>query len=150
MNIRRHLQIDERRLVVEHYEQVKSLRKVANMHGISQEGVRKIIGKYNVGKPLQDMPRTGRPRKTTERVDRTIVRKFKENPKLTTRNMQENLCNIGINVCKNTISNRLHDANLFSRVARKKPLLQDRHKKARLEFALKYVNKSAEFWRKVI
>ncbi|CDQ57098.1 unnamed protein product [Oncorhynchus mykiss] len=49
-----------------------------------------------------------------------------------------------------TVKRVLYRQNLKSHSARKKPLLQNRHKKARLRFATAHGNKDRIFWRNVL
>ena len=53
-------------------------------------------------------------------------------------------------VHQSTISRTLHNANLFGRVARKKPFLKESHRKARLEFARNHVNDPEQQCRKLL
>ena len=48
------------------------------------------------------------------------------------------------------VQNDLYPHNLKGRSARKKPLLQNRHKKARIQFATAHGDKDRTFWRNVI
>ena len=45
---------------------------------------------------------------------------------------------------------RLKDVNLKSCLARRKPQINKVHKRERLAFAKKYVNKPLSFWKKII
>ena len=51
----------------------------------------------------------------------------------------------GVNISAATIRRSLHRANLHGRRPRRKPLLNPRHKTARLEFARKYIGKPLSF-----
>ncbi len=54
------------------------------------------------------------------------------------------------NVSKSTIKRALHHHGLKGCRARKKPLLQDRHKKATMKFADENQDKDIAFWRSVL
>ena len=58
------------------------------------------------------------------------------------------MCELPIHVT--TISRRLKSHGIHGRVAAKKEFLTDAHKRNRLEFATAYVNKTQEWWDKVI
>ena len=49
-----------------------------------------------------------------------------------------------------TISRALHSAGRYGRVARRKPLLSAKNKKAPFEFAKRHVGDSQNVWRKVL
>ena len=56
----------------------------------------------------------------------------------------------GTKVSISTVKRVLYRHNLKSRSARKKPLLQNRHNKARLQFATAHGDKDWTFWRNVL
>ena len=56
----------------------------------------------------------------------------------------------GTKVSISTVKQVLYRHNLKGRLARKKPLLQNRHKKARLLFATEHGDKDRTFWRNVL
>ena len=56
----------------------------------------------------------------------------------------------GTKVSISTVKQVLYQHNLKDRSARKKPLLQNRHKKDRLEFATAHGDKYRTFWRNVL
>ena len=58
------------------------------------------------------------------------------------------MCELPIHVT--SISRRLKTHGIHGRVAAKKEFLTDAHKRNRLEFATAYVNKTQEWWDKVI
>ena len=53
-------------------------------------------------------------------------------------------------VSLSTVKQVLYRHNLKEHSARKKPLLQNRHKKARLQFATGHGDKDRTFWRNVL
>ncbi len=54
------------------------------------------------------------------------------------------------NLSKQSISRRLSNAGIHSRIAAIKDILSDEHRAFRLHFARRYVNYSLEFWRWVV
>ena len=74
----------------------------------------------------RNRPGNGRPRKTTDRVDRSIRLATLRNRRITACSLQMHyLGGDGRRVSVQTISNRLHASQLKSRKAAKKPLLRD-------------------------
>ena len=98
----------------------------------------------------KSLPRTGRPRKISDRAARQLVRQVNENPGLTSRELQESLSNANIDVHRTTIRRTLNEAGLSGRVARKKPLLSAKHRQARLQFAKDHVDMLSKFWNNVL
>ena len=56
----------------------------------------------------------------------------------------------GTKVSISTVKQALYRHNLKGRSARKKPLLQNRHKKVRLQFATAHGDQYRTFWRNVL
>ena len=84
------------------------------------------------------------------RDERTLVRKVQINPRTTAKDLVKMLEETGTKVSIFTIKQVLYRHNLKGRSARKKPLLQNRHKKARLQFATTHGDKDRTNWRKVL
>ena len=86
-------------------------------------------------------------RPTNAYTDRRIVRETQRNPSITSRNIVETL---KLNISSRTVRRRLKDVNLKSCLARRKPQINKVHKRKRLTFAKKYVNKPLSFWKKIM
>jgi hypothetical protein len=72
------------------------------------------------------------------------------NPKTTAMDPLKMLQKTDTKVSISTVKQVLHRHNLKGRSARKKPLLQFRHKKVRLRFANAHGDKDHTFWRNVL
>ena len=72
------------------------------------------------------------------------------NPKLTTKEIANYLEASEMNVSTSTFKWILHKNELQGCRARKKPLLQQRHRKARLKFARDHQSKDLTFWKHVL
>ena len=68
----------------------------------------------------------------------------------TAKNLVKMLEETGTKVSISTVKQVLYRHNLKGRSAKKKPLLQNRHKKARLRFATAHGDKDHTFWRNVL
>ena len=93
---------------------------------------------------------SGRRRVLSPRDERTLVRKVQINPRTTAKDLVKMLEETGTKVSISTVKRVLYRHNLKGRSARKKPLLQNRHKKARLRFATAHGDKDHTFWRNVL
>lgn len=78
----------------------------------------------------------GRSRKTTEEMDRRILREVKKNPFISSSQIQ---AEIGLNISQRTIRRRLVEHNFKSFSPRKVPLLKNRHLKERMKFAQDHI-----------
>ena len=71
-------------------------------------------------------------------------------PRLTSKQIQADLQTQGTAVSAHTISRHLNEMGRYGRRPRRTPLLTQRHKKARLEFAKTYLRKPKPFWENVM
>ena len=125
-------------------------KKISKSLSVPQSTIRNIVKKYQKRKTVATLPRSGRPAKLSPRTRAKLVRDATVNPSVTLKALQESATELGTPVHQSTISRTLHKANLFGRVARKKPFLKESHRKARLEFARNHVNDLEQQWRKVL
>jgi len=116
------------------------------------KSVRELLKKVEVTNQLEDKPRTGRPKLTTPREDRSIKFKSLMDRRLTAKSMA---LTIIPNLTKNkvsitTVKDRLKKAGLPARVARRKPLLSEKNRRARYEWAKEHRYLTEYDWRNVI
>ena len=136
-----------RNLIMRDIQKGHSQRKIAKNCGISRGAVEQISKKFQSTGSVADKIGRDRKRATSKREDMNIIREVKKNPKITVREIQEN---INLNVSDRTVRRRLTEANLHSRFARKRPFISAINKKKRLQFARKYANMSLDFWKQIL
>ena len=78
------------------------------------------------------------------------MREAQRNPRVTSRQLQEELAVLGIHVHISTISRHLTTAGLAARIPRKKPLLTRKHRETRLKYGKTYINKPQHFLNSVL
>ena len=78
------------------------------------------------------------------------MRKVKINPRTTAKDLVKMLEETGTKLSISTVKQVLYRHNLKGQSARKKPLLQNRHKKAKLRFATALRDKDGLFRRKIL
>ena len=138
-------------MVVAKVEQGVSCRQVAREMGIRPNTVSDIMKKHRETKSVADLPRSGRPRKTTPRDDRLLLRMSLGDRRLTASNLQHILAEEhNINLAVRTVRKRLQKAGLRGCVAVKKPLLTAAHRKARVTFAAEHKDWTVERWKSVL
>ncbi|MGL4646725.1 MAG: hypothetical protein ACRCVL_06425, partial [Cetobacterium sp.] len=71
-------------------------------------------------------------------------------PMVTLEELQRTTARVGESVHRTTISRALHKSGLYGRVARRKPLLNESHKKSRLQFGTSHVEDTTSMWKKVL
>lgn len=140
-----------RELILKKREDGLTIREIATQIKVPFQTVGKIIQKNNKGEPVEDIPRSGRPKKTTNRIDRTIVRKSVADPRKTAVDIaQEINVEHDISISRSTVTRRLSDAGLNGRVAVKKPLISAKNRRLRLEFARAHQHWTIADWKKVL
>lgn len=148
--IGRQISYQVRNLIINDCKRSVPQRNIAEKYKISKSAVQKLFKKFlNTGTMVDQDPGRRRTRSTTWRDDanRNIIRMVKKDPKTTVRNLHESLRLI---ISDRTVRRRLREADLHSHFARKCPLINNKNKKKRLEFAKKYANQSMEFWKRVL
>ena len=108
--------------------------KITQRFDINVSTVRQIVDKWRYFKTAT-LPRSGRPRKISSRTVRKLVEEASKNPKVTSRGFQSSLASADIHVHQSTTPRTLKQVGLHGKVARKRPLLNTKHREARLKFA---------------
>ena len=128
-----------------------------NGHSVRSIASKTSVGKSTVSEILQDiypncsMPSAGRPSKLSSTDQRAIVTQITTG-RATNAVQAMNHINTIIphTVCSQTVRNVLKKHSFKAVVKKKKPLLNMRHRKRRLAFALKYKDWTVEDWKRVI
>ena len=117
---------------------------------VPRSSVQTIVREYKHHGTTQPSYRSGRGRFLSPRDERTLVQKVQINPRTTAKDLVKMLEETGTNVSISTVKQVLYRLNLKGRSAWKKPLLQNRHKKARLRFVTAHGNKDRTLWKNVL
>ena len=105
------------------------------------------VKKYHENKDLSDEQRSGHPRITTAKQDEQIVNMVKKEYDMTSTQIQQNMKRKGADISERTVRRRLHEVGGKYTNAISKPLLKEKHRQDRLEWAKKHQNFD---WDKVI
>lgn len=117
---------------------------------VPSSSIQTIVRKYKHHGTTQQSYLSGRRRILSPRDERTVVRKVQINPRTTAKDLVKMLEETGTKVSISTVKRLLYRHNLKGCSARKKALLQIRHKKARLRFTTAHGDKDHTFWRNVL
>lgn len=148
---RKQTDLSIRKLIISLRCKGKSLRAIGEIVGRSHSTVQHIIDNWKYEGTLKDKPGRGRKRILSESDERLIVRKVRNNPKVSVPKLTAEVSkDINRSVSTETVRRVLRKSNLHGRVARRKPFISAVNQKKRLEFAKAYVNKPPEFWNQVI
>ena len=105
-----------------------SIGDISKTVGESKSVIYSILRKLEETGTCKAKEPPGRPRKTTAREDNSA----------TAISKRAN-ANLGINISRHTISRRLNEINVNSRVASTKPYISHKNKISRLKFATEHV-----------
>jgi len=123
MPTRRRLTSTEREQIVRWVGEGKTHGEVAGLLGIERPTVSGCWARFRQRKTFEDAPRSGRPHKTSKRMDRIIKRISQATP---AKNAVEIRAEIeeahGVNVCASTVQKRLCEEGLHGRRPAKKPI----------------------------
>uniref|UniRef100_A0A803JWK5 Transposase Tc1-like domain-containing protein n=1 Tax=Xenopus tropicalis TaxID=8364 RepID=A0A803JWK5_XENTR len=114
--------------VIEKFKAGLGYKKISKALNIPRSTVQVIIQKWKEYGTTVNLPRQGRTR-------RELIRNAAKRPMVTLGELQRSTAQVGESVHSTTISRALHKVGLYGRVARRKPLLTENHKKSRLQFA---------------
>lgn len=142
---------DLRQKIIKFHQDGLSVRKIGIRLDLAWSTVQYIIRKYKKSGLVVNADGRGRKRKTTATTDRYIKQLAMKDRKMSAVKIAAEVQKAtSVEISDQTIRNRLHEANLHGRVARRKPLISEKNRRKRLAFAKKYVNKPNEFWNSVL
>ncbi|CDQ56865.1 unnamed protein product [Oncorhynchus mykiss] len=136
--------------IVDLHKSGSSLRAISKRLKVPRSSVQTIVRKYKHHGTTQPSYCSGRRCILSPRDERTLVRKVQINPRTTAKDLVKMLEKTGTKVSISTVKRVLYRHNLKGRSARKMTTLQNRHKKARLQFATAHGDKDRTFWRNVL
>ena len=108
-----------------------SLKAIARQMGYHYSVVSRLVRTHTQTNNLKDLPRSCRPRVTSDRDDRALQRLVRRMPFATSPVLNQHWLP-NRHLSKTTVRNRLKSAELKSRRFSKRPLLADRHRRTRL------------------
>lgn len=142
---------DVRQLVIFHREKGKSYRKIGALLNLSKSTVMDIIRRFQREDRIESIPQTGRPRILNIRERRQVVRKIEKNPHLSAPKLASEVSKeTGKRVHPQTIRRTLKENGYNSRVARKKPFINEANRRKRVAFAKEFSSKEETWWDNVI
>lgn len=138
-------------LIVSAKESGKTDRAVAAQFGISHQAVNSIYKRHRAGNDLHRRPKSGRPKCLNMREERSAVRQIFADPTKNSNHLVSHVkSKFGKNISRWTAQRILNRARLFAHRPAYKPLITEKSRKARLEFARGYENFPVQMWEKVL
>lgn len=124
---------------------------IARVYHITQGEVSKILKRHAESGTPTPRPRPGRPRKTTRRQDRLLIRSCLQGRTKTTSSLRTEWQNaIGVPVSRELVNKRLLRAGYRARRPLRKPLLRPVHRQRRLQWARDHLLWRIPHWNHVI
>ena len=120
------INLEIRQDVIERLKNEISQAEVARQLQISRCGVQSILKKFRSYGSVNNLPRSGRPRKSNERSDRKLSRLSKINPKSTSHELRDDW-DFPRNIFVTTAKRILRIYGLLGRIAARKPFLTKVH-----------------------
>lgn len=147
-----HLSSEKHSLIIHlHDHQQKSVREIAEETKCSKSTVHYTIKRWKEIGSTNEREGRGRPQMATPRVQRSLVRLSLKDRHLTSPQLSTQLEeSTGVKLQPSTVRQTLRRNGLRGCKARRKPLLTERHRKARLEWAKTHRAWSVEQWKSVL
>lgn len=143
------LSIEIRQRAIEMVKMGQSQRKVAAMFGCSHTAIQNLWKKYNMNGYVENLPKSGRPSKTSER-ERKLLRRYSiKDPFMSTKNVMNNI-SFTENISLSTAKRILRKYGLVARKPAKKPFLTTRHIKIRKLWCKNYLKWTEDAWKNVV
>uniref|UniRef100_A0A8C5MLE8 Transposase n=1 Tax=Leptobrachium leishanense TaxID=445787 RepID=A0A8C5MLE8_9ANUR len=141
---------DLRTKIVEKYQQSQGYKSISRDLDLPLSTVRNIIKKFATHGIVANLSVGGWKRKIDERLQRRIVWMVDKQPQTSSKEIQAVLQAQGASVSAQTIHRHLNEMKRYGRRPRRTPLLTQRYKKARLQFAKMYSSKPKSFWETIL
>lgn len=136
--------------VVKRHKLGEGYKKISKALPIPLSTVQSIIKKWRANGTTNTLPRSGHQSKLDDRARKTLIREGTKRPKATLKDLQDFMAVTDWSVHVTTISQALHEAGLYGRVARKKPFLKNCHTPSRLRSAKIHLEDPVTMWKKVL
>lgn len=126
-----------------------TVNRIAEHLHTDRRTVQRLLAKHRNTGSVEDQPHPRRPRRSTLREDRILVRMSAAAPMQVARQLRQRWnTEHGVEASVATVKRRLKDAGLHGRIAKRKPLLSQRHKTARLAWARQRSDWTVEQWQR--
>lgn len=140
--------VDLKKRVIDLFENGVLQIDIAHQLLISKSVVSHTIGNYRKRGIVVNKKRGGAHRKTSKELDKKIKTISEKNPFLSAPQINVEIGDSGVS--NRTVQRRLVEIGLLARRPARKPLLSEKNRLARLNFAYKYLNWTPKKWEKVL
>ncbi|XP_071088871.1 uncharacterized protein [Haliotis cracherodii] len=142
---------NERQQTIGRLQAGQSAQVVANAFNVNVRTIYRLQHRHNTTKASEDRPRSGRPRVTTPRQDRFIIRQLLQNRfRMATETARQTIDNHQRAISDRTVRRRQTANNISCHRPARVPILRDRHRQARQQWARQHQNWRQQQWRRII
>lgn len=141
--------LHQRLLIIQLNQRGDSQRKIAHDVGVSKGAVQHILEKHRKGLEVKNKSKWCTPCKLSQRQKNKIIIQSKKDSFLTANQVRRS-CNLEDVVSVSTVKRVLRSAQLFGRVASKKPFLDKKLSRRRMTWCSEKQGWEAVDWQKVI
>ena len=147
---RRPVTSQDKQRIVDLHKDGHSNVVIAERIGRAVSVVQRIVAQFKSSGSLNSPPKTGRPRKTSVKQDRLMVRLARQDRFKSAAEISRELnASYNCDVSRKTVSRRLVSAGFNARVPASKPLISKKNQKARLKFSIEHVVWTEDQWSSV-
>jgi len=150
MGKKKELSTDLRMRIVNAHKQGKGYKAISKKFDVPVSTIQSVIKKFKNFRVVTNLRGRGRKSLVSPRFARKIIREVSNNPRLTTKEILNDISQSGTKISRQTLQRTLNKAGLHGRRPRKTPLLKPKHVKARLAFARAHIDKDSSFWSSVL
>ncbi|KAF7645443.1 hypothetical protein LDENG_00204490, partial [Lucifuga dentata] len=131
-------------------KQGNGYKKIAKALNVPRDKAGSIVRKFKVKGTLTTLPGCNRKRKLSTAATRFLRRQVVKNPRVTAKDLQQDLVAAGSKVSVCTVRCILNAEGLHDQTPRRTPLLTHKHEKSRLQYARNHINKPQKFWDSIL
>lgn len=133
--------------IISDYNCGETQKSICNKYNISHSVISRLISRYRSSKSVETVHKGGRPRKTSKRDDKAIIRLIKKDPFISPNAVKTEL---DLKICTRTIQRRAVQGGLCSFRSVRKPFISAKNRQARLQFAKTHLNWTISKWKTVL
>jgi len=145
---KRPVPLNQRWQIIGMHQTGMSCRAIGAQLNINHTVISRLIRKHTDFGEVKDARRSGRPRKTTDRDDRALVRQARRSPKSTCTQLRHGWHPFN-RVSISTIRRRLNFTGLRARRPIRRPLVTNQHRHARLAWCQARARWNLRTWRRI-
>lgn len=128
-----------------------TITEIAQRFNVDRRTIQRLRTKHQHTGSVDDVPHNRRARVSTPREDRYLIRLSANNPRMVSRTLRQRWnTDRAVQSSSRTVRRRLYNAGLYGRIAKKKPLLSQRHRNLRLQWANERAELTVEDWRRCL